>query len=250
MRCKKLSGRTWLVPCGGPRERASEDAAQPCVPCAAALPARMAQDSGYTPTMLTVVCPLAGGMVNLRNFTDAAKKFSPKKHRERVGASQSGKQCPRHDLKRNRPCKKATNPLDICPHFKPNRSKCVSGPAHTARRMLMPRDLVLAGVCRSAAAPTPALRHDGTDHLPEQSNIFHGAGIFQGAQTTMDGGLIRPPSAAAEAEASAEPTGTAAGPSAAAAPPPPSAEQCSTTATTFSRLILGYDVRWWVSSLA
>ena len=87
MRCKKLSGRTWLVPCGGPRERASdEDAAQPCVPCAAALPARMAQDSGYTPTMLTVVCPLAGGMVNLRNFTDAAKKFSPKKHIASVSA--------------------------------------------------------------------------------------------------------------------------------------------------------------------
>ena len=56
----------------------------------------------------------------------------------------------------------------------------MSGPAHTARRTLTPSDLVLAGVCRSAAL---ALRHNGTDHVPEQSNIFYGAGIFKGAQT-------------------------------------------------------------------
>ena len=69
-------------------------------------------------------------MSSFRNYTEAAKKFAPKKHRERVGAT-SDKPCPLHDLKRNRPCKQATNPRDVCPHFKPNRSRCAH--AHRPR---------------------------------------------------------------------------------------------------------------------
>ena len=57
-----------------------------------------------------------------RTFCDNAKKFSPKKHRTRVGEMSNGK-CPLHDLKRNRKCKQAINPLDICPGFQPNRSR-------------------------------------------------------------------------------------------------------------------------------
>ena len=61
-------------------------------------------------------------MGGLRTFTKDAKKFSQKQHRTRVGAM-SGKQCPLHDLKRNRPCKQSVNPCDLCPHFKPGRSR-------------------------------------------------------------------------------------------------------------------------------
>ena len=62
-------------------------------------------------------------MGGFRTFTENAKKFSPKQHRQRVGAM-TGKPCPLHDHKRKRPCKQAENPTDICPHFQPNRSKC------------------------------------------------------------------------------------------------------------------------------
>ena len=63
-------------------------------------------------------------MGGFRTFTSNAKKFSPKKHRTRVGdsANMDGK-CPLHDLKQKRMCKQAANPLDKCPHFQPNRSK-------------------------------------------------------------------------------------------------------------------------------
>ena len=87
-------------------------------------------------------------MSSFSNFTAAAKKFSPKKHRERVGAT-SGKPCPLHDQERKRPCKQATNPRDLCPQFQPNRSRCARGhlpqvplPARTARRALMHRVLL------------------------------------------------------------------------------------------------------------
>ena len=62
-----------------------------------------------------------------RTFCENAKKFSPKKHRQRIG-EMSGKQCPLHDLGHNRRCKQSTNPLDICPKFQPNRSRCA--PVH------------------------------------------------------------------------------------------------------------------------
>jgi len=39
-----------------------------------------------------------------RQFCADAKKFSPKQHRQRVGA-RSDKPCPLHDLERKRPCK-------------------------------------------------------------------------------------------------------------------------------------------------
>ena len=57
-----------------------------------------------------------------RHFCADAKKFSPKQHRQRVGAM-SEKPCPLHDLERKRPCKQATNENDICPKFQPGRSR-------------------------------------------------------------------------------------------------------------------------------
>ena len=62
-------------------------------------------------------------MGRFRNFVNDSKKFSPKKHRQRVG-TMSGKQCPLHDEKRKRPCKQSVNPDDICPMFQPKRSRC------------------------------------------------------------------------------------------------------------------------------
>ena len=62
-------------------------------------------------------------MSSFRNFTSAAKKFAPKNPRERVDAM-SNKPCPLHDQGRKRPCKQANNPIDICVHFQPNRSRC------------------------------------------------------------------------------------------------------------------------------
>lgn len=57
------------------------------------------------------------------HFTRNAKKFSPKQHRKRVG-EMSGKKCPLHDKPvQKRPCKQTTNPLELCPHYQPNRSR-------------------------------------------------------------------------------------------------------------------------------
>ncbi len=61
-------------------------------------------------------------MGGFRKYTQDAKKFSPKKHRNRVGAM-SDKPCPLHDQGRNRACKQATNPADLCPSFNANRSR-------------------------------------------------------------------------------------------------------------------------------
>jgi hypothetical protein len=40
----------------------------------------------------------------------------------------SNKPCPLHDQSRKRPCKQAKNPLDICQHFQPTRSRCAHTP--------------------------------------------------------------------------------------------------------------------------
>ena len=52
---------------------------------------------------------------------------------------------------------------------------------------------------RSAVAPVPSApaRFDGTDHLPD-TGVEYGVGTFRGVQTTITGGLIRPPSAQPE----------------------------------------------------
>ena len=60
-------------------------------------------------------------MSGFRNYADLAKKLSRKKVR---AASMRRKPCPLHDQGRKRPCKQANNPLDICVHFQPNRSRC------------------------------------------------------------------------------------------------------------------------------
>jgi hypothetical protein len=180
-------------------------------------------------------------MPNHRTFCRNAKKFSPKQHRERVGAM-SGKPCPLHDVvpPRNRACKQSTNPLDICPKHNANRSKCAydhrlrAQPARTARRALM--RFVLARVRRSTAAappPTPPpLRHDGTDHLPEQIGISYGsvggASTFSGVQTTINGGFIRPPSTVAH------PAGSGSSSSSAMAPPAASGSSSSSSAACLS----------------
>ena len=120
------------------------------------------------------------------------------------------------------------------------------------RRALTPGDLVLARAHRSAAKPTPVpppLRHDGTDHLPEQVgseySVVGGKSTLRGVQTTLDGGVIRPPSVAAAAvqptaKPTAEPTnshnpgttssGSVAGPSTTAAMPPPTVPRPYATA--------------------
>ena len=150
-------------------------------------------------------------MGGFRTFTENAKKFSPKQHRTCVGAM-SCKQCPLHDLKRNRPCKQSVNPHDVCPHFKPGRSRhaCTSQPAqHQPTSHLAPHStgllLMTALDRRSAAAPVPSVpaRFDGTDHLPE-TGVEYGVGTFRGVQPTIAGGLIRPPSAEPEAQVTAE----------------------------------------------
>ncbi|KOO53282.1 jarid1a protein [Chrysochromulina tobinii] len=64
-------------------------------------------------------------MSGFRNYKDLAKKFSSKKIRGRVDAM-SNKPCPLHDQGRKRPCMQANNPLDICVHFQPNRSRSTS----------------------------------------------------------------------------------------------------------------------------
>ena len=82
-------------------------------------------------------------MSGFRNYKDLAKKFSSKKIRGRVDAM-SNKPCPLHDQGRKRPCMQANNPLDICVHFQPNRSRCAPPPsvclppARTARRAFTP----------------------------------------------------------------------------------------------------------------
>ena len=79
----------------------------------------------------TFVCSLANFVCadqcrgGFRTFTNNAKKFSPKQHRQRVGAM-SDKPCPLHDLHRRRRCKEADNPNDKCEHFNPNRSRCAA----------------------------------------------------------------------------------------------------------------------------
>ena len=81
-------------------------------------------------------------MSSFRNYTEAAKKFAPKKHRERVGAM-SGKPCKLHDEKRNRKCKQALNPDDLCPGFNPNRSRCAS-PTLVRARVHLPASHAVA----------------------------------------------------------------------------------------------------------
>ena len=127
--------------CGGPRDSGAFRHLLPN-PCAAPPATRAAATSvpraDRGDLRLTIVdhrrprsqissnsCRCMGGF---QTFTEDAKKFSPKKHRERVGAM-SGKPCPLHDLGRKRPCKQATNPLDVCSGFQPNRSRC----AHAKR---------------------------------------------------------------------------------------------------------------------
>jgi hypothetical protein len=80
--------------------------------------------------------------------------------------------------------------------------------------------LLHALVRRSVAASEPSepLRHDGTDHLPTRG-IAYGVGTFEGVQTTLSGGVIRPPSTEAAADASGSSSGIAGG------RPPPSAAQ-------------------------
>ena len=78
-------------------------------------------------------------------------------------------------------------------------------PARTPRHALTPGEIVLAHIRRSTAAAAPSaplpapLRQDGTDHLPAQAGIEYGsvggASKFTGVQTTLEGGVIRPPSA-------------------------------------------------------
>ena len=181
-------------------------------------------------------------MGGFRTFCADSKKFSPKQHCQRVDHMTKDGKCELHELHRKRPCEQALNAADKCPHFQPNRSRCardqhsISGshsPAASARSRsrLLSLTLALSRAFgdRSAAAPVPPEppRLDGTDHLPK-SSIEYGIGTFKGAQTTLDGGVIRParaeptevepPAAAASGSISGA---SAAGPSTAAAPPPP-----------------------------
>jgi hypothetical protein len=148
-------------------------------------------------------------MSSFRNFTAAAKKFAPKNPRERVDAM-SNKPCPLHDQSRKRPCKQAKNPLDICQHFQPTRSRCAHTPPSVSptctHRSPRAHARVIARVRRSTSAlnvppvppvPPVPLRHDGTDHLPVQSIAYGSVGgpsTFRGVQSTLDGGVITPPS--------------------------------------------------------
>ena len=75
-------------------------------------------------------------MSGFRNYADLAKKLSRKKVR---AASMRNKPCPLHDQGRKRPCKQANNPLDICVHFQPNRSRCA--PRATERVSHLPAPL-------------------------------------------------------------------------------------------------------------
>jgi hypothetical protein len=73
-----------------------------------------------------------------------------------------------------------------------------SGTAHSHMRWLVALTCdgwLHALVRRSVAASEPSepLRHDGTDHLPTRG-IEYGVGTFEGVQTTLSGGVIRPPS--------------------------------------------------------
>jgi len=88
----------------------------------------------------------------------------------------------------------------VCAHTPPSVS-----PACTHRS---PRAhaRVIARVRRSTSAlnvppvppvPPVPLRHDGTDHLPVQSIAYGSVGgpsTFRGVQSTLDGGVITPPS--------------------------------------------------------
>ena len=83
---------------------------------------------------------------------------------------------------------------------------------------------VLDGRSEAASEPSEPLRNDGTDHLPSRG-IEYGMGTFEGVQTTLDGGVIRPPSAEPAEPAAAAGTdsssGSAGGSASAAMPPPP-----------------------------
>ena len=121
--------------CGGPRDRVSE--VKPLLnSCAGRPPARFSPKIRASRSVETLQLTFIDRralarrflirfqcMSSFRNFTSAAKKFAPKNPRERVDAM-SNKPCPLHDQGRKRPCKQANNPLDICVHFQPNRSRC------------------------------------------------------------------------------------------------------------------------------
>ena len=92
-----------------------------------AFEARGSRPAAYPP--LTPVDPPATSSQAMakskhRNFK-AAAKFSPKKHRTQIGAHSTGKPFPAHFFKRKRRCKMADDPNDYCPHYHPNRSRCV-----------------------------------------------------------------------------------------------------------------------------
>ena len=147
-------------------------------------------------------------MSSFRNFTAAAKKFAPKNPRERVDAM-SNKPCPLHDQSRKRPCKQAKNPLDICQHFQPTRSRCArtrrsvsrlhtplaarSRPRDRSRSQIHISAQCAARPARPACAVTP--RWHGP---PAVQGIAYGSvggpSTFRGVQSTLDGGVITPPS--------------------------------------------------------
>ena len=129
------------------------------------------------------------GGPSYRNFTKARQKFAPKSERQPVGETKMrGKACKLHDLGQNRKCKQAIDPSDLCPEFKPGRSK-------------------------GGAAAASSAAVEETNHFKDTRDM---------TQTTMSGGaLIVPPRATAGASAASSAAATGGGTAAAAAAAPP-----------------------------
>ena len=99
-----------------------------------------------------------------RQYCADRKKFSPKQHRQRImRAVTKTKQCPLHDLKRNRKCKQADNPNDICAQFQPGRSLC----ALSGKKLFSACILARAEGERDRDSPC-AQEHRGTRRAPRR----------------------------------------------------------------------------------
>ena len=101
----------------------------------------------------------------------------------------SGRPCPLHDGGKKRPCKQAVNPLDICPKFNPNRSRCAD---ETSARALADSDsedvdLISDGGSDEPAAKRQRAAHDYAGSAADTAALLAASSAAASATSTSNG---------------------------------------------------------------